>query len=131
MSTRAIIKVEGMDGIAVYKHWDGYPSGTLPWLKNFNKTFTKERGDDPEYKFAQLLRSSAFDSKEFGLGKDRCTGWGVFQFKKTEGVPFDIAYVYVLKKDGKVDVLESEQKKEGLWTWKKISAQKLKKELDN
>ena len=71
MGTRCIIKVEGLKGVCVYKHWDGYPKGTLPWLKDFNKKFTEERGfDDPEYKFAQLLRSSAFDCKKFNLGKD-------------------------------------------------------------
>jgi hypothetical protein len=103
MGTRCIIKVEGLKGVCVYKHWDGYPKGTLPWLKDFNKKFTEERGfDDPEYKFAQLLRSSAFDCKKFNLGKDRATGWGVIPIKTNNEIPFDIAYVYILKKDGKV-----------------------------
>lgn len=102
MGTRCLIKVEGMKGVAVYKHWDGYPKGTLPWLKSFNKNFTKERGDDPEYKFAQLLRSSAFDCDKFHLGNDKTTGWGVLPLKTNNEIPFDIAYVYILKKDGKV-----------------------------
>lgn len=129
MGTRCLIKVEGMKGVAVYKHWDGYPSGTFPWLKKFNKTFTKERGDDSEYKFAQLLRSSAFDCEEFGLGKDRATGWGVIPHKSNEDTAFDIAYIYILKKDGKVEAFEPIQKN-GLWVWSKISEQKLKKYLD-
>ena len=102
MSTRCIIKVEGLKGVCVYKHWDGYPEGTLPWLKSFNDEFTKERGNDPEYKFAQILRSSAFDCEKFNLGKDRATGWGVIPLKSNIDIPFDIAYVYILKKDGKV-----------------------------
>ena len=67
MATRATIKVEGIESVKVYKHWDGMPKHTLPWLKKFNKDFTKARGDDPDYKFAQLLRSSARDAEEFGL----------------------------------------------------------------
>jgi len=102
MGTRCIIKVEGLKGVCVYKHWDGYPEGTLPWLKDFNKNFTKERGNDPQYKFAQLLRSSAFDCVKFNLGNDKTTGWGVLSLKTNNDIPFDIAYVYILKKDGKV-----------------------------
>jgi len=103
MGTRCIIKVDGLKGVCVYKHWDGFPENTLPWLKDFNKKFTEERGEDPEYKFAQLLRSSAFDCKKFNLGKDRATGWGVLPIKDNN-IALDIAYVYTLKKDGSVNV---------------------------
>jgi hypothetical protein len=30
MGTRAIIKVEGFNLAALYKHWDGYPEATKP-----------------------------------------------------------------------------------------------------
>ena len=99
MATRAKIIVEGMKDICVYKHFDGYESATLPWLESFNKKFTKKRGDDPEYKFAQLLRSSAFDSDKFKLDESRETGWGVM---KTDEV--DTCYTYILKRDGTVEV---------------------------
>ncbi len=77
MATRATIYVDGIDTVKVYKHWDGYPKATLPWLCAFNKAFTKERGDNPDYKFAQLLRSSAFDSVKYKLDASAHTGWGV------------------------------------------------------
>jgi hypothetical protein len=38
MATRAVIKIEGVDYASIYKHYDGYPEGMLPWLKDFNKT---------------------------------------------------------------------------------------------
>jgi len=77
MATRATIYVEGIDTVKVYKHWDGYPEATLPWLEDFNKSFTEERGHDPDYKFAQLLRSSMRDAKKYGLDDSHHTGWGV------------------------------------------------------
>lgn len=68
MATRATIYVDGIDTVKVYKHWDGYPEATLPWLEDFNKSFTEGRGfDDPQYKFAQLLRSSITDADKYGL----------------------------------------------------------------
>ena len=99
MATRATIVVEGQSSVKVYKHWDGYEEATLPWLEEFNKTFAKTRGDDPDYKLAQLLRSSAFDAEKFQLDKSRNTGWGI--------VPIDAdmweEYEYFLRHDGSVD----------------------------
>ena len=54
MATRCTIKIEGIDYAKVYKHWDGYPDATLRWLEEFNRNFSKNRGDDPAYKLAQL-----------------------------------------------------------------------------
>ena len=85
MSTRAIIKIQGFKVCEIYKHYDGYPEATLPWLEAFNKKFAAERGDDPRYKFAQLLRSSAFDCGEFGLDESRTTGWGVLPYGSSAG----------------------------------------------
>lgn len=104
MGTRAVIKVEGLRGVGVYKHWDGMPESTKPWLKKFNENFVKERGDDPQYKFAQLLRSSAFDCEEFELDPSKVTGWGVILINGDNKIPWDVEYVYTLKKDGKVTV---------------------------
>ena len=103
MSTNAIIKVEGITTVKVYKHWDGYPEATLPWLEAFNKKFTKERGNDLQYKFAQLLRSSYRDADEFELDKSEFTGWGVIGY---EDCTF-IAYIYTLNMDGTVTVEHS------------------------
>lgn len=74
MATRAVIKIEGVTFAKVYKHWDGSPDSTLDWLLNFNKEFTEKRGNDPSYKFAQLLRDSSFSCKTFDLDPSRFTG---------------------------------------------------------
>ena len=100
MATRCTIKLEGFKTAKVYKHYDGYPEATLAWLEDFNSDFTSKRGDDNQYKFAQLLRSSAFDSETYNLDASRHTGWGVIGYKETCGEE----YVYTLKLDGTVKV---------------------------
>jgi hypothetical protein len=100
MATRATIKIEGVDYAKVYKHWDGDPESTLPFLEKFNDDFAKNRGDDPEYKFAQLLRASVRLGKEFSLDDSPYTGWGVLPFDSDAGQ----AYEYTLLPDGKVKV---------------------------
>jgi len=100
MSTNAIIEVEGIGYAKVYKHWDGDEESTLPWLTKFNKDFAASRGDDPEYKMAQLLRSSARDAKEFNLDDSIHTGWGLVAF----GDDFEGFITYTLHSDGTVTV---------------------------
>jgi len=98
MATRCTILVEGIDLVKVYKHHDGYPEATLEWLSKFNQDFTDNRGDDAEYKFAQLLRSSDRDASVFGLNPDKYLGWGVIPMDSDAGEEFQ----YVLHKDGRV-----------------------------
>lgn len=98
MSTRSVIKIEGIENAAIYKHWDGYPRAMLPWLESFNKTFAEKRGDDASYKFAQLLRSSVRDSKTFNLDDSELTGWGVIGYDDKVGQEF----TYTLKTNGTV-----------------------------
>jgi hypothetical protein len=106
MATRGIIKIEGINYAQIYKHWDCYPEhpkypqmkSLFDWLEAFNKEFLKERGDDPEYKFAQLLRASVRDAEEYNLDKSFATGWGVVPYDADYGEE----YVYTLKKDGTV-----------------------------
>jgi hypothetical protein len=99
MATRATISVEGLQSpIQLYKHWDGYPDGTLPWLEKFNKKFAQLRGDDPEYKFAQLIRSSVTMAEEFRLDTSSYTGWGVVSKDDNWGAE----YHYTLHIDGTV-----------------------------
>jgi hypothetical protein len=98
MATPAKIYVEGIDYAVLYKHFDGYPSKTLPWLEKFNKNFNENRGDDPQYKFAQLLRSTVRDEySEYSLDDSLYTGWGVFPPDRISG-----RYEYTLHKDGSV-----------------------------
>jgi hypothetical protein len=99
MATRATISVEGLElPIQLYKHWDGSPQSTLPWLEKFNREFTQSRGEDPEYKFAQLIRSSVTMSEEFGLDTSTHTGWGVVSKGESWGANFH----YTLHIDGTV-----------------------------
>ena len=100
MATRCSIIVDGIDTVKVYKHWDGYPEATLEWLQVFNEDFTKNRGADPEYKIAQLLRSSAFHAALFGLDKSVHTGWGILPIDNDAGEEF----IYFLHADGSVTV---------------------------
>lgn len=97
MSTNAVIVVEGLD-VALYKHWDGDPDSTLPWLEKFNKEFTEKRGIDAEYKFAQLIRSSILMQEEFNLDPSTETGWGVFN--NLDEIGYE--YLYILMSDGTV-----------------------------
>lgn len=98
MSTNAVIRLDGFN-IELYKHWDGDPDSTKPWLEKFNKAFVKKRGDNLTYKFAQLLRSSVRMGEEFNLDDSDFTGWGV---SKCGEHYYD--YLYVLKSDGTVTV---------------------------
>ena len=54
MSTRAQLVVETNEGIKIYKHCDGYPSGVLPILKKLLPKFKAARGFDAEYLTAHL-----------------------------------------------------------------------------
>lgn len=106
MATRATIYVDGIDTVKVYKHWDGYPDATLPWLEDFNKSFTEGRGfDDPQYKFAQLLRSSIRDADKHGLDPAHLTGWGVVPITHDCGAEHE----YHLLADGTVKHLPVER----------------------
>ena len=103
MATRCVIKVEGINQVKVYKHWDGYPAATLDWLKDFNSDFVKVRGEeDNYYKFAQLLRSSQRDAEKYSLDPSIHTGWGV--------VPYDFdvweEYEYTLLSNGEVKTMQ-------------------------
>jgi hypothetical protein len=103
MATRAVIEIDGMD-VCLYKHWDGYPSATLPWLLNFVEKFDR---DDKEYMFAQLIRSSAFDAEEFNLDKSRTTGWGVVS--RNENCCEEYRYIIKEKSVKVIDVMTGEE----------------------
>jgi hypothetical protein len=102
MGTTASIHVQGFPNVCFYKHFDGSPKATLPWLTKFNQDFTNDRGDDPNYKFAQLIRSSARDASTFNLDDSNSTGWGVFMTNSLG----TCEYEYTLMRDGTVQVNE-------------------------
>lgn len=101
MATPAIVRIQGIEYAQVYKHWDGYPEAMLPWLRTFNEAFANNRGDDPVYKFAQLLRSSQRDAEKHNLDESEFTGWGVVDYWDTCGA----AFIYTLNADGTVDCI--------------------------
>jgi hypothetical protein len=98
MSTSAVIEIEGVNYASVLKWWDGYPEATLDLLEMFNAKFTKERGNDPAYKLAQLLRETVRSGPEYNWDMSEATGFGVVPYGETGD------YTYVLKADGTVSV---------------------------
>lgn len=98
MATSATIKVEGIKYAKIFKYFDGNPESTLPWLQDFNERFTKERGNNVTYKFAQLLRSSAIDAEKFDLDPSPYTGWGIAEYN----LECCEDYEYMLRLDGSV-----------------------------
>lgn len=63
MSTRSQIKVKGSE-IMIYKHSDGYPSEVMPTLKEVMTQFIQERGNEPDYALAQIMRAFARHDEE-------------------------------------------------------------------
>ena len=103
MSTHAVIRVDGSD-VVLFKHWDGYPENTLPWLIKFNKGFVKKYPTSyPEYKVADLIRSTVKSAKTYNLCKD---GWAVMVSPPEKGIDsIDAEYIYELKRNGEVSVV--------------------------
>ncbi len=107
MSTRSQIKLkETHDDIYIYKHCDGYPEGVLPTLKPFVDKFIKERGYDPEYLLAQIVRCFAVEDYKraaedtTGYGRfSEFTGWGLD--RQRHG---DIEYLYEIDSNGDIYV---------------------------
>lgn len=96
MATRATIKIEWINFAKIYKHWDGYPEEMLKPLEKFNKAFKRNRGEDPEYKFAQLLRWS----QELFEDDNRYTWWWVIE----KNADYGESYEYTLKLNWKVTI---------------------------
>jgi hypothetical protein len=101
MSTHALIYIDQLQKVVIYKHWDG--DGLMNWLQKFNTDFTANRGDDPSYKAAQLLRASVRDeaTEEMRdcLDESRYTGWGIVENHFEQSAD----YHYFLRSKGKVD----------------------------
>ena len=90
MATRSTIEIEWVNFAKIYKHWDWHPDNMLEPLTKFNKYYIDWRWfDDPEYKFAQLLRKS----KEILWDYDDFTWWWVVEYDWA-----DEEYNYILHK---------------------------------
>ena len=94
MSTSATITV-GTSGILIYKHWDGYKEGVLPWLVPFVREFMAKRGMDSEYMLARILERGIKVTGD----SDNVTGWGL-----TTSDAYCADFEYTVKQDGRVSV---------------------------
>lgn len=103
MATRCTVKVEGVDFAKLYIHWDGDPESKMPFLEHFNTQFTKARGDDSSYKFAQLLRATALLQDDFNLDASTTTGYGIIPFTAESWEDYE----YTLHIDGSTTYKES------------------------
>ena len=77
---------------------------------DFNDDFEKNRGGDPNYKLAQLIRSSIRDAEKYNLDNNKYTGWGIFNAMDHN---MDADYIYVLKLDGDVTFRSTDKDKDG------------------
>ena len=123
MSTRCQILVEGSD-VVLYRHSDGYPtgeSGVLKPLKKIVSQFCKHRGFDTTYLPAHIISSFIVDQNKWidehvakgSLERDyagtRFLGHGVEAYypdRKNTGLHGDIDYLYVVKRNGTIEVRE-------------------------
>lgn len=118
MSTRCHIVIDGshekndqgLYPVYIYKHCNGYPEGVLPVLKPIVQHCWKERGFDPFYLTAQIVRAFAFAAlgHQLGLGagnplKIDCTndmfGWGLGTELHT-----DVEFIYHITNAGGIIV---------------------------
>ncbi len=112
MSTRCQIQVEGSK-VLLYIHSDGYPAGILPTLLPFVAKFVKGRGDDEEYMPARILQvfmneadkhMEEFRTKMPDLLGKPASYEGLLGFGVDTEIHGDIAYLYIVKKGGAVEV---------------------------
>jgi len=108
MSTHAIISIEGKTHFYLYKHFDGYPESTLPWLKEFNKKFKQPGKIFSEFKAAQLVRSTISYCAKYILDKDDTNGWAIYTTKECPDVAH---WRYRLMNDGTVKVINVVEQK--------------------
>jgi hypothetical protein len=99
MGTRALVNIEGFNVATLYVHYDGYPENMLPILEPFAADFIKQRGVDPSYMFAQLLRHTHRVDPCEDDGK--YLGYGVIAHAGAVG-DHGQDYTYTLKSDGTV-----------------------------
>ena len=101
MSTRCMIEVEGCK-VKLYRHCDGYPNGkwgVLATLVPQVKKFLKLRGFwDGEYLLARIAQWQMNER----VDPDEVSGFGIFTTYN-----HDLAYIYIVKENGTIEVWES------------------------
>ena len=102
MGTSCTIEIEGLNGVKIYKHWDGYEEEVLPILDRVVDRFKNDRGWDPEYMLARILAEFIIEDNEHyrnvGIEPDGTTGYGIIT------VPYDVNYRYIIKEDWSIVV---------------------------
>jgi hypothetical protein len=99
MSTRAniVIKAHGEE-LWFYRHWDGYPEGTMPSLRTFMEWLRDGRirtslGQSAGWLviIGNTLYNSGSEPKE-----DKFSGWKVGAYEPTTGQHGDIEFLYTI-----------------------------------
>lgn len=96
----AVVRVQGLPQVELFVHRVISVDLFEEWLREFNEAFCNERGFDPQYKFAQLLRSSVFDADKFAIDTNCIYGWEVLPQCNIEDSSHD--YLYILNNDGTI-----------------------------
>lgn len=100
MDNPTVVRVYGVKGIELFIQRAVSQDLVKEWLEEFNMDFNINRGDDPEYKFAQLGRSSVLKAEKFNLDTDDVHGWEVRMPDLKDTDYYD--YLYILHSDGTV-----------------------------
>lgn len=107
MSTRSQILVEGSN-VILYRHNDGYPDGphgVLATLCPLVKEFVAYRGHEEDYMSAQILYAIMNPHKESYSKVNTNAGLLGYGIEAYSGyLHGDIEYIYVVKKDGHIEV---------------------------
>ena len=115
MSTRTNIVVKGNDSV-LYKHCDGYPEYVHPILVPLLKVFKSNRGNDPIYCLASILREftrqeiisssdwyKQIDRNSDEIPREFCYGYGIQNYLSED---IDYLYVVDLEHSGYLDTYE-------------------------
>ena len=94
------IFIEGISYAKIYKHNNEFytPERMREKLEAFNQEFTEERGEEADYKFAQLIKQSNTIFKEDLKVEEKFEGWGVLQYEEF----CNSSHRYILHLDGTV-----------------------------
>jgi len=123
MSTNGIIYAEETKDVCLYKHWDGYPSGVLPYLKEFLPVFRQSRGPDPIYLMARLTgffldQQTKARKNRLAQAKRKKNKYDIDYYSRLEMTGFGIApsnmvggeFYYSIGPDFSVSVLDGDKK---------------------
>ncbi len=108
MSTRAIIRIEGEKAM-LYRHSSGSPEIVVPELTKHLNRFKAARGFfEGDLLLACLAHWFKHDQAEeiqaFALPDTRLDEMNVLGYRVCTAMPFDIEYIYTVRKDWAIEV---------------------------